>query len=1828
MAVSLAQYVDLLVKKLYGVAKTDDAANKSPSNESIPSPPLLRGDIVWTQSDQIANTAQVTSGITQSYLGTGTIQCSPDTTTVPIGGIYPTWLTGLTNWIPQEFGSTWPVKVYVDTTGAANAQVTGTQIFAPGIGGVGEFFFDTQAGLLNFIGDTIPTTLTAGKSIFIAGYRYVGLLGTTHLPGNTTIGNLVIANTTITTNQTNGNVIIAATGNGYAQIAGSAGIAIPYGNTNQRPHTPLEGTIRYNSVDLVVEVYTGNAWATVGSGGGNNTYNISSQTISSADGSAVTFTLDQVTETENILVSINGIGQSPTVNYTVAADQLTFSEAPQPSDIIEIRFISPAPAAGTVTSGTQYHIPYYANTGSTVSDSGGNLTWNGTNLLTVRGAITATGNITGNYILGNGSQLTGIAGAYGNANVANYLPTFSGNLTAGNISASGNVTGNYILGNIAFANGIPATYGNSNVANYLPTYSGNITAGNVSVTGNVYGNNFIITVTETVTGNVTAGNILTGGLVSATGNITGNFILGNGSQLTGLPATYGNANVANYLPTFSGNLTAGNISASGNIAGNFILGNIAFANGIPATYGNANVKAYAEAGWAGNIVPSANVTYTLGNSTNWWANAWFGANTIYVGGAALSQSNGNLSFNGNSVVTANASGTSITTGNVSIIGNITASYVLGNGSQLTGIVSSYSNANVANYLPTYSGNLTAGNVSTTGNIAGNYFIGNGSQLSGLPATYSNSNVSSFMTSFGSNTISSTGNITTTANIASGNISATTQISSNIGKFFGDGGGYSALNVGLASGFTQQLRTIIQTSGNFNGNAQINIQNIGTGPLALTRYAATPDNGSYNDTYIHMGISSSSYNQSVSNPVVKANDGYVVVSGNTQTGGGNLVLGTNGPGLNDIVFVAGGPNANAIVARITGSNTTFLIVSNVVSSNSTTGALQVAGGVGVVGNVYAGGLISATGNVYSGNLINVGSSSVTGNITAGNVLTGGIVSSTGNSTAANYLTGGSISATGNITGGNISAVNHTGTTVSVTGNVTAGNVINTGVSSVTGNITGGNIITAGLITATGNITGGNIAATSIAGTLTTAAQTNITSVGTLSALTVTANITGGNVLTSGIISSAGNITGGNISATSHTGITVSVSGNVTGGNVLTSGVISSTGNIVGGNISATTHTGTTVSVTGNITAGNVLNTGISSVTGNITAGNVLTAGLISATGNISANNANITNYLYVGSTVSNLFKNVPLTVTGANAGNTITGINIVNTGGGGGSGSGIDFYTYVGAGYPPEASIYSVDNADYSANINFATKIPGAGANILATRMTVASNGNVVIPGNLNVGNVIINGQPTTYGYVNGAYLLAQNTTDQSVGLNVAVNFQTTSASNGSIITKTSNSQVTLTAGNTYKLEGIIRRLSSSSTWAAFRWYDVTNSAYVGIEGFSEVTNSPGAIGSTNVATYIVTPTVNTIYELRQTTVNTISVSGGYAGYEITQINPAIAVQATATGTVAATVVANTSPVTTTATGGSSTSPALTVLTLAIPTAGTWRLDAELRVSVPGTGYMAAAFYDNGTLIPGSEYWVAGGATNGGGAGGGQYGGFMSYNLTTTGARTVTMGFWASGSTVQCISSGDGRTWARATQLDSIFALNTLDTMSTTGNVSVGGNLAVTGNIAGTALKITAPTFQAVTPDWTLSDSASATYFLLGTWNTSQAGNTLYMRMVAHVGYNAVAIENQVTELMFATSNGSAYTTGSSGNFYGNGLASINSRLGTGGTAPTYKAPQTFRIIQVSNTQYQIYCYFAAAYMRNSTYSIQISSGDTWVDGGGGAVSAPSGNYITITPTAF
>ena len=199
MAISDSAKVDLLYKKVFGVAKTDTPTNKSPSNEAIASPALLRGDNVWQQATSIPAVAAAVTSIVQAYQTTNRIECTADTTSTPVSSVYPSWKTSLTDWIPPEFGSTYFVKVYAELTGNANPTV-GTPLSDSGIAGVGEWNFDYQSGVLNFIGGTIPAALTASKVIYVTGYRYIGLKGVT------TFGNVTFGNITVTGN-TSGNIV-------------------------------------------------------------------------------------------------------------------------------------------------------------------------------------------------------------------------------------------------------------------------------------------------------------------------------------------------------------------------------------------------------------------------------------------------------------------------------------------------------------------------------------------------------------------------------------------------------------------------------------------------------------------------------------------------------------------------------------------------------------------------------------------------------------------------------------------------------------------------------------------------------------------------------------------------------------------------------------------------------------------------------------------------------------------------------------------------------------------------------------------------------------------------------------------------------------------------------------------------------------------------------------------------------------------------------------------------------------------------------------------------------------------------------------------------------------------------------------------------------------------------------------------------------------------------------------------------------------------------------------------------------------------------------------
>jgi hypothetical protein len=149
-----------------------------------------------------------------------------------------------------------------------------------------------------------------------------------------TIGNLQIANTTITTDGTIGNIVLQPTGAGLVVIDAATGLVIPVGNTTQRPSPAVTGTMRFNTETLRVEVYDGTEWDTIVGG-------VTNQTLD-GDGSTVTFVLNRSTTTAAVLVILNGITQVPDQAYAMVptpSANLVFTEAPAQGDVIDIRFL-------------------------------------------------------------------------------------------------------------------------------------------------------------------------------------------------------------------------------------------------------------------------------------------------------------------------------------------------------------------------------------------------------------------------------------------------------------------------------------------------------------------------------------------------------------------------------------------------------------------------------------------------------------------------------------------------------------------------------------------------------------------------------------------------------------------------------------------------------------------------------------------------------------------------------------------------------------------------------------------------------------------------------------------------------------------------------------------------------------------------------------------------------------------------------------------------------------------------------------------------------------------------------------------------------------------------------------------------------------------------------------------------------------------------------------------------------------------------------------------------------------------------------------------------
>jgi hypothetical protein len=357
--------------------------------------------------------------------------------------------------------------------------------------------------------------------------------------------------------------------------------------------------------------------------------------------------------------------------------------------------------------------------------------------------LTATGNVVGGLFIGDGSLLTNlnienVVGLYGNANVASYLPTDTTILSIQNNVAN---TASNVANLTTSVTGIDTSLINltasvTGIASNLVITNSNV-ADLTLATANAFvdTNSDISNLSASTTAEFAAVNSNIANLTSATANAfadTNGTVANNASNITILQGqVYTNANVADYLPT-NGTITL--------LQGNDVALQTQVASLTGQVYTDADVAAYLPT-YSGNI-GAANAAVVV-NSANVNFNMRLGAPV--VGGTndkiRLYNYNNPASFNyaigaeaGNiwfSAPYASTSGFNFyntdtlavhigTNGSITATGNVAAPYFIGDGSQLTNLpAGNYANANVADYLPTYTGNLTAGNINVLDNLAAN-----------------------------------------------------------------------------------------------------------------------------------------------------------------------------------------------------------------------------------------------------------------------------------------------------------------------------------------------------------------------------------------------------------------------------------------------------------------------------------------------------------------------------------------------------------------------------------------------------------------------------------------------------------------------------------------------------------------------------------------------------------------------------------------------------------------------------------------------------------------------------------------------------------------------------------------------------------------------------------------------------------------------------------------------------------------------------------------------------------------------------------------------------
>jgi hypothetical protein len=416
VAASQEQKVDYLLKKIgYSASKTGIAEDsslsgtkKAPYEEPIPSPLIIPGTIIWSQSQNIPTTPPATDtayvkayapGVSSYFQMTVDGTVTGNRTFVARQSVGVSASANVGDWIDTQFGSDYNIKVY-----RGNPTSGGVQLSAAGSGSNDTWFFDYSSGVLNFNGTSVPSGVTA-SNIFIVGWRYIGAKGVLSDGGqgstSLSVANLNVSGiSTLGTVKISSGIVTSTTGTAvtfYGNFVGTASNVI--GGIASVTSLSVSGVstvgvltasrIGIGTTNATVELFVvGNSRisgiVTIGTGNTGVTINGSTGIITSSSTTAVTYFGD-------------GSNLTGILNNTVSTSS---TSTPQ---FIGFLTTSNGIATSILASSTLVYVPSSGNLGIGTTNPQGTLQ--------VGTAITmfgSSGIISASKYFGDGTNLTGI----------------------------------------------------------------------------------------------------------------------------------------------------------------------------------------------------------------------------------------------------------------------------------------------------------------------------------------------------------------------------------------------------------------------------------------------------------------------------------------------------------------------------------------------------------------------------------------------------------------------------------------------------------------------------------------------------------------------------------------------------------------------------------------------------------------------------------------------------------------------------------------------------------------------------------------------------------------------------------------------------------------------------------------------------------------------------------------------------------------------------------------------------------------------------------------------------------------------------------------------------------------------------------------------------------------------------------------------------------------------------------------------------------------------------------------------------------------------------